>query len=792
MYFQKIRHPSNFRFARQHTPQGLQFGNGTVAATVRDLGEDVFHVELHDTQRWPLDARAVRMLDGAFAQGPASTHSLGFSASGNLELRSPQGRQVLTGVEGACLGVSGSAWLVQLARHEGMRFYGQGEKTTGLEKTGKRTKFWNTDVWADHAMPSIIEGQADPLYAAVPYLLLRDGAHWVGLLVDHPGAVFMDTGSNWFFFGKDDQNAPPALWFGADQGVPAFYVIAGDSAAGVTQRLQRLVGTTPLPPLWSLGHHQSRWGYAGTRDLHALDAAFSQYQFPNDGLWLDIDYMDNYKVFTTSPEHFGPELKADLAAVQANGRRVVPILDPGVKVEAGYEVAQSGVDADIYCRNPEGQPYVGFVWPGRTWFPDHSLPAGRDWWASYAQAFRASGFDAAWLDMNDPSTGAAELDDMLFQRGQWPHWAYHNQYATGMAHATREGFLRARPDERPFLLARSAAAGSSRYTAVWTGDNFSNWQHLRASIHCSLNLALSGIPFNGPDVPGFGGHADKELAVAWYKAGCLFPFLRNHASAGTAQQEPWAFGPQALDIIRHHVRLRYKLLPYLYQLWVAQARDGAAVMRPLFYDFADADGVELSRVDDQFLIGTALMQAPLLHAGLQQRQVVLPGDPQTERWMDAVSGRFLQAGRIISVTSDAQSTPIYLREGSLLPMQPGERMSQANDLSDVELHVVLGTGAAQQATLDYVADDGLSYAFERGERSRYLLQARREGDGIVLTVTTLLAGWKPLKLRVVAYDGARQLRVVHAGATSSHALSPHAWRMTGATLNGFISPGLTL
>ncbi len=842
MYFHKFRHPSNFTFASgcvailaENLPQAagnthsVQFGARSIAATVRDLGEDVFHVELRDEQRWPLDARLVRMLDSAFAYGPASTHRLAFSNNGDLAL-APIGQTVtttpvLSSVPGAGIGVCGSAWLMQCARDDEMRFFGQGEKVTGLEKSGKRTKFWNADVWADHAMSTIQDGQADPQYAAIPYLLMRRGRQWVGILVDHPGAVFMDTGSNWFFFGKDDHRAPPAFWFGADQGVPAFYLITADSAALVTQRLQRLVGTTPLPPLWSLGHHQSRWGYAGPKELNRLDAAFTAHDFPNDGLWLDIDYMDNYKVFTTDGHHF-QDLRAELAALHANGRRIVPILDPGVKVDAKFEVAHSGQAADIFCQNPEGQAFVGFVWPGRTWFPDFSLPEGRDWWAANVKQFREAGFDAAWLDMNDPSTGAAELDDMLFQRGSWPHWTYHNQYATGMAEASRAGFLAACPDERPFLLSRSAAAGSSRYTALWTGDNFSSWHHLRTSIHTSINLALSGLPFNGPDVPGFGGHADKELAIAWYKAGCLFPFFRNHACAGTADQEPWAFGAEAMAIIRHHIRLRYKLLPYLYQLWVAQAAIGAAVMRPLFHDFENEDGFELDRVDDQFLIGPDLMQAPLVHAGQQQRWVVLPGRRRTgalatlscietglanttnadagdgtmggngsdqstgntgsvsatlQRWLDVASGQFVQGGRTVSVTSSAESTPIYLREGSIIPMQTGVRSTNANDLSDIELHVILGRGCTATAILDYVADDGLTFAHERGERTRLRITARREADVLRVSIEALQSGWKAVRFSVVGYDGASHAMVATGRATFvQQSLTPFRWIFSGA------------
>jgi alpha-glucosidase len=598
----------------------------------------------------------------------------------------------------------------------------------------------------------------------------------------------MDCGSNWFHSGHDDQNAPPGFWFGADQGVAAFYLIAGDSVASVTRRLQRLVGKTPRPPLWSLGHHQCRWGYSGTRDLNELDAAFTAHQFPCDGLWLDIDYMDRYKVFTTSDQHFG-DRAAELKSLAERGRKIIPILDPGVKVESGYAVATSGLAAGIYCQNPEGQPFVGFVWPGRTWFPDFSLPEARTWWAGYAQEFRDWGFHGAWLDMNDPAVGGAELDDMRFQHGRWDHWTYHNQYATGMAEATHAGFLAAKPDERPFLLARSAATGSSRYTAVWTGDNWSNWHHLRTAIHCSINLALSGIPFNGPDVPGFGGNADAELAVAWYKAGMLFPFLRNHSMMGTARQEPWAFGAAALQTIRHHVRLRYKLLPYLYQLWIAQERDGSAVMRPLFHDFDNADGQVLDFVDDQFLIGPALMQAPLVHQGQQRRSVALPGQG---RWMDAGSGEFFTAGRRIDVVSDSGSTPVYLREGFIIAMQPGIRIDQNNDLCDIELHLILGAGFAGEATLDYIADDGLSYGYRRGETTSCIFAARRENDSIHLTVSELKCGWKPLTIRIVAYDGARSAIVTMADGPFSQNLAPFEWVFSGAPLKAAIGEPIVL
>ena len=782
MDFHKIRHPSNFRFAERCDAGQLQFGSTHADLRLRDLGDDVFHLELRAPARWPLDARLVPLCEDAF-QGP-SAHRLQVQPDGALQLTGSDGRCLLQGPAGQAVGVCGSAWLLQFSRHAGMRFYGQGEKLTGLEKTGQRTLFWNADVWADHAMHTVEHGTADPQYASVPYLLVRcaDDA-WVGLLVDHPGAVFMDTGSSWCFTGTDDLGGPPSFWLGCDQGPLALYVIAGRSALDVTCRLQRLVGTTPLPPLWALGHHQCRWGYAGTADLQRLDAAFRAHAFPCDGLWLDIDYMDRFKVFTTSPQHFG-DRAAELAALAAAGRKIVPILDPGVKVEPGDAVMDSGSAAGVWCLTPEGQPYVGFVWPGRTWFPDFSLPEARAWWAGQVARFRDWGFHGAWVDMNDPATGAAALEEMRFQHGAWPHWAYHNVYATGMAQATFEGFQQARPDERPFIVSRSAATGTSRWAAVWTGDNFSNWRHLQGANACTLNLALSGIPFNGPDVPGFGGHADRALAIAWYKAGFLFPFLRNHAAHGTVPQEPWAFGPEALAVIRHYVRWRYRLLPYLDQLWLAQQRDGAPVLRPLFLDFADTATLQLDRVDDAFLVGPAILQAPLLAPGRQARHVPLPG--AGERWLDAATGQWLDGDRLVQADSGEAHTPLYLREGWLLPLQPGDCSdAAANDLATIDLLVLLGRGCQRTAVLDYQADDGASHAWQRGACTRLRITARRDGDALHLAVQVLHAGWRPVTLRVLGLDGATEAVVDLPSGRSAlplGAMGDAALHFTGAPL----------
>jgi alpha-glucosidase len=767
MYFNKIRHPANFVFSAK-------------PASVENLGGDVHRLRIRGAKPWknPSQAELAARIEGD------SRHTVTVPKDNGLVLaESATGRTLLSGVPGATFGTCGSAWMLQFQHTPEMRFYGLGEHNKGLEKSGQRVKFWNTDLWGDFSLHEIRHAHPNPMYVSIPWLLVKQGNDYLGILVNHPGAVFMDLASSfiWSADNPDDRNRG-SFYIGAPDGEPDVYVIVGPSLPELTRKLQQLVGRTPLPPLWALGHHQCRWGYASAKDLQLLDRKFTEHQIPTDGLWLDIDYMDRYKVFTFDAKHWGDaaQLRKSLAALAKKGRRVIPILDPGVKVEAGYLACDDGLKQGIFCLNPAGTPYVGFVWPGKTYFPDFSLPGARKWWAGYVKAFAETGVAGAWLDMNDPSVGAVELDDMLFDHGRQPHESYHNQYALGMAKASHDGFLAARPDERPFLLARSAFVSSSKYTAVWTGDNVANWHHLRTTIPLSLGLALSGQPFNGPDVCGFGDDTNPALAIAWYKAGFLFPFLRNHSMLNSRHQEPWALGAPALKIISHYIRLRYKLLPYLYQNFIAQEQTGEAILRPLFYDYADTPKLPLGDIADEFMIGRDILQAPVVEENSRTRKVVLPG---THRWFSAQDGRWLDGGRTHTVTAGAAETPLYIREGALVPMQTGERTTQKNDLGKIELHCFLRRDTAAPATATYAFDDGLSFAYRKGKRTTVTFNATVEAGTLVLTVAGYLAGFRPLSVQVVLHDNFKQVVLMHKGRRQSLPLKSARTQLTGWALS---------
>ena len=760
MHFHKYPHAANFQFADKiQAGRSFKTRLGSYRLAIRSSPDDIHHLQVRGKGWETNDSQAgLAFIETPGRQRAAARTRLSIGADGSFSLEDAAGQVLLASQPGRFFGQCGTSSIFEFIREEGDQFYGLGEKWIGFEHSGKTTKFWNTDVWADFHPQSYIEGTPppDPVYVSVPYLILKRGNIFIGLLLDNPYATFISTGfktsiadqmevdpggeqfAHAVSNAEQSEFSPPAasprratfgaIHLGAEAGQPHLYLLVGPTLPELTRKFQRLVGTTPLPPAWALGYHQCRWGYESEKDLLGLDKKFREHGIPVDGLWLDIDYMRGYRVFTFDKKHFPQPGKA-MARLGKAARKVVPIIDPGVKFEPGYDVYERGHAARAFCENPQGGEYVGLVWPGQTVFPDFSLSSARAWWAREVAEFGRLGIHGAWLDMNDPSTGPIDNQEMLFDEGRKPHGAYHNQYALGMAMATREGFLQAHPGQRPFLLCRSGFTGSNRYTAIWTGDNYSNYFHLKNSIATTLNLALSGIPFNGPDAGGFAGDSNPELMMDWFKAGFLFPVFRNHTTLRTRRQEPWAFGARALKVLRRFIQLRYRFRPYLYQLFAEQERTGEAILRPLFYDFEDSLRLRLGLVDDQFMVGPWILQAPFLEEKQVSRRVVLPGKI---RWYDLANGGWLRGDRKISVHAAHAETPIYIRDGAILPLARLAPADHAFHSSQIDFHLFLAEDGAAAAS--YRFDDGVTFAYRDGTYSEVNVKAERRGTSLAINV----------------------------------------------------------
>ncbi len=606
--------------------------------------------------------------------------------------------------------------------------YGLGEKSGRHNRKGRAFVGWNTDVLNPTESRPFAERypegdprrdrtstEFDPYYASIPFFYhLR---HPVG---DTSGS-FLDNGYRTDF----DFTAPHEYRVHASGGTWTEYVFAGPGIPAILEAYTWLTGRTAPPPLWSLGYHQCRWDRSDAQRVEAVALAHRDRGIPCDALWLDIEYMDGYRVFTWDHDLF-PDPRAMLATLREQGFRVVTIIDPGVKHDPGYAVFDSALEADVLCRTPAGDLYIGQVWPGNTTFPDFTTEQGRRWWGELNAEHVRSGLAGIWNDMNEPATGAIASDRMLFDHGTVPHERFHNQYALLMAMATTAGLREAMPELRTFVLSRSGFAGIQRYAANWMGDNQARWDHLALSIAMGAGFGLSGQPFVGADVGGFQGDTQPELFLRWMQYGALTPFFRNHTEIGTVDQYAWTFGDTVEDLVRAAISLRYRLLPYLYGAFLTAGETGAPVQRPLVYDHQD-DGT-VRDVDDEYLLGRDLLVAPVTEPGATARQVYLPdGDWYDWRTDEAYGGR-----RFLVAPTPMDAIPLYARAGAVVPMWPTAPASTAgHHPAEVELHLFVPLrDSTVRSTLQ--EDDGLTFAAQDGACVRTTFVVQRSGDQLSL------------------------------------------------------------
>jgi alpha-glucosidase len=606
-------------------------------------------------------------------------------------------------------------------------FWGFGSKTGVLNQKNRAMKMWNNDVLGEHPH-SWTRDDYDPTYASVNFFITYSNGTYIGLFLDNSDETFYNTGKSTHLVPNEvpqetTDEWQPRFYCGAYAGESTLYVMTGDTLGEVVQKYAKLTGVHELPPVWALGKHQCKFSYLDEQAIRDVIEGYEKNQLPLDCIWFDIDYMEKFKVFTWNNTTFSDPAQL-IKWIHDKGVNAVTIIDPGVREEEGYNVYESGVSKNVFTKTHNGQRYIAQVWPGDTVMPDFSLEETKEWWSDHVKQFIDTyKIDGAWLDMNDPSTGPSERNDMLFQNGTVPHHSYHNIYGDMMSIATKRGLEKADAEKRSFILTRSGSAGIQQHAAVWTGDNFSSWEHLQMSIPQSVNLSLSGVSFNGPDVGGFMGETNEQLLTRWYQAGFLFPFFRNHNTktghGGGAHQEPYAFSKDTLDAVRSMINTRYKFLPYLYNTFHEHYATGSSVMRPLFYEF---NNPEYFSVSDQFMTGPAIMQAPILTEE-NKRSVMLPEG----KWYEWFGKEWLDGGKTVDVELPLEQTTLYLRDGYVIPVLAGEvfHEKESRNFTNVEFIALLNDVA--EVSYTYYEDDGATQQYKNGVYNKIEITVKQDG-----------------------------------------------------------------
>ncbi|ANE45555.1 alpha-glucosidase [Paenibacillus swuensis] len=592
-------------------------------------------------------------------------------------------------------------------------FYGLGEKTSFLDKRGERYEMWNTDVFAPH-VPEI-----EALYESIPFLIHFKNGSAYGLFLDNPGKTTFDMRTMTDYYTVQNST-----------GEMDYYIIKGPVLKDVVKRYTDLTGRMTVPPKWSIGYHQSRYSYMSQEEVLELARSFRDKNIPCDVIYLDIHYMDEYRVFTFDKTRF-PNPMEMMKELRAMGMRIVPIVDPGVKQDPRYEIYKEGVLNDFFCKKIEGDLFIGPVWPGDSAFPDFTEDEVGRWWADKHRFYTDMGIQGVWNDMNEPAvfneSKTMDLDVIHRNNGNMKtHEELHNLYGMLMSKATYEGLREQLNGERPFVLTRAGYSGIQRYAAVWTGDNRSFWEHMAMAMPMCLNLGLSGIPFTGPDIGGFAHHTTGDLLVRWTQMGVFFPYCRNHSVLDSVRQEPWSFGPEVENIVREYVNLRYRLMPHLYNLFFEASVTGMPVMRPFVLEYPNDPNV--LNLCDQFLFGSDMIIAPIIRPDTAHRSVYLPEGV----WHDYWTGRLYEGGQHILAHAPLHVMPMYVKAGSLMPEQ--SQTHYAEEATDGVLRLnVYGVGGDGSYGYELYEDDGATFAYEQGKYNVVSIGVEESAAGAVLS-----------------------------------------------------------
>ena len=633
----------------------------------------------------------------------------------------------------------GSGW--QLTLSEQAAVYGLGEMPRGINKRGWHYIANNTDE-SRHSEDKL------SFYGAHNFLLVRDGSTCFGLFVDFPGKVYYDIG-----YSRHD-----LLSFHTETPDYDLYLLSGGNENAICKEFRTLIGRSYIPPRWAFGLAQSRWGYKTEEDVREVARQYKEHDLPLDMICMDIEYMQDYADFTVNKERF-PDLTKLSADLKAQGIRLVPIIDAGVRVDPKDSTCTEGLEKGYFCKKADGTPFVAAVWPGKAYFADFLRPEVREWFGHKYKALTDCGIEGFWNDMNEPSLFysperlRAFLDDMAALREKdnieqeefFPrvvggamglmnspadyasfyheadgrkvrHDQVHNLYGGSMTRAAGEAFADLRPGQRTLLYSRSSFIGSHRYGGIWLGDNNSSWAQLLANIQMMPSVQMCGFLYSGADLCGFSCDTTPDLALRWLEFGLLTPLMRNHSAVGTRMQEYYRF-PEVLPAVRNMIRLRYALLPYLYSEFMKAALENTSYFRPLAFDYPDDP--DAREVEDQLLLGEGLMVAPVYVQNAHGRHVYLPEPMKLLRLraVDDYDEEILPAGHHY-IRCALDEMLLFIRPGHIIPVaQPANNTAELDDAS-LTLWSFLPNG--ESAEYRMYRDDGVTTEYEKKEHWKTL------------------------------------------------------------------------
>jgi len=518
------------------------------------------------------------------------------------------------------------------------------------------------------------------------------------------------------------------------------YILEGGSILEIVKSFRKLIGRSYIPPKFAFGFGQSRWGYQTKEDFRQVAEGYRKNHIPLDMIYMDIDYMQNYKDFTFHEENFW-DFSQFVQEMKDQKVRLIPIIDAGVKIEDGYTVYEEGVKNRYFCQREDGSDFVAAVWPGYTHFPDVLNPEARKWFGDQYQVLMDQGIEGFWNDMNEPAifytpegiekvsqkmktflddpetnspwdvkdalealSGSQEDYRAFYHQVEGQrilHDKIHNLFGYHMTRAAGEAFERIAPDRRFLMFSRSSYIGMHRYGGIWTGDNKSWWSHILLNLKMMPSLNMCVFLYVGADLGGFGADATRDLVLRWLALGVFTPLMRNHSAIHTRDQECFRF--ENVEDFRHVVGVRYRLLPYLYSEYIKAALNDEMYFRPLAFDYPEDAAAR--EVEDQLMLGDGLMIAPVYLQNASGRCVYLPEDMLFVKFLpDGTLHQEPLSKGLHRISAALNEVPLFIKKNHILPLAAFAETVAALD----ETHLELIGWITEPTSYTLYQDDGLT------------------------------------------------------------------------------------
>ena len=492
--------------------------------------------------------------------------------------------------------------------------------------------FYNIDVFKYDF------NQFNSIYGSIPYIMSFSygGTIFSGFYWNNPSETFISLKST---------NEGKQLIFLSESGIFDFSFFASLNLEHYYKSMNEYIGQTPIPNIFALGYHQSRFSYEDLEEVKIIDDKFDKYEVPYDSIWLDIDHTDNKKYFHYDIKKFPKEkTKNFFNELNEKGRKVIVILDPHIKIDNWYPVYYKSKN-NFFVKKEDSTDFVGNCWSGDSSFLDFFNKETINFWKNLIlkeEDYFYPGINNIhiWNDMNEPSVFKINRNTLpkntiiKYNSQNYEHREVHNLYGYFMHRASYEALLEKYNNKiRPFILTRSFYIGSHKYSAMWTGDTKSNFDSLKNAISMMISLSISGYSFIGCDIGGFAEEGSIQLYKRWYQNGVFYPFFRGHSHESVLRREIWLFSENDFLNIKKSILIRYNLIPYIYTQFYLNYISGMPIIKPVwFWDQSELALTEFA--DIEYFFGNGILVRPVLDEVEDRKNIISIFLPENERWYD--------------------------------------------------------------------------------------------------------------------------------------------------------------